>query len=68
MLAEVGCSVHEIMPVTGHKSITEVERYTGEASQKKLATAAILKLEHNTNRTESGKRPRVASGEQTPSS
>ena len=54
-LAEAGCSVHEIMSITGHKSITEVERYTREASQKKLATAAILKLEQNANRTESGK-------------
>jgi len=66
-LAEAGCSVHEIMSITGHKSITEVERYTREASQKKLATAAILKLEQNANRTESGKHPPVASGKQKPS-
>jgi integrase len=68
MLTEAGCSVHEIMSVTGHKSITEVERYTREASQKKLATAAILKLEQNANRTESGKHLPVASGKQKPSS
>lgn len=55
------------MSITGHKSITEVERYTREAGQKKLATAAILKLEQNANRTESGKRPHVASGKQKPS-
>jgi hypothetical protein len=54
------------MSITGHKSIAEVERYTREASQKKLATAAILKLEQNTNRTDGGKRPPVASGKQIP--
>jgi hypothetical protein len=31
-LAEAGCSVHEIMSVTGHKSLAEVERYTKAAS------------------------------------
>jgi len=68
MLAEASYSVHEIMSVTGHKSVTEVERYTREASQKKLATAAILKLEQNAIRTESGKRPPLASGKQKLSS
>ena len=55
MLAEAGCSVHEIMSVTGHKSLAEIERYTREASQKKLATAAILRLEQNANRTAGAK-------------
>jgi len=56
MLAEAGCSVHEIMSVTGHKSISEVERYTRSAHQKKLASAAILKLEQNPSGTEIAKR------------
>jgi len=57
MLADAGCSVHEIMSVTGHRSLAEVERYTRAAHQKKLASAAILKLEQNTDRTGSAKRP-----------
>ena len=47
MLAEVGCSTLEIMSITGHRSLPEVERYTKAASQRKLATAAILRLEQN---------------------
>ena len=65
-LAEVGCSVHEIMSVTGHKSMAEVANYTKGAQQKELATAAILKLEQNAKRTASGKRPRPSSGKQKP--
>ena len=58
MLAEVGCSAHQIASVTGHKSLTEIERYTKAADQKRLASAAIHRLERNGNRTASGKRPR----------
>jgi integrase len=62
MLAEAQCSVHEIMSITGHKSLKEVQRYTEAANQKLLASAAILKLERNVKRTSSGKRnrPKVA--------
>lgn len=44
-LASVGCTAHEIMAITGHKSLAEVERYTRDAQMGKLAKAAILKLE-----------------------
>ena len=44
-LAEAGCSANEIMAVTGHKSLAEAERYTREADQARLASAAISKLE-----------------------
>ena len=44
-LAEAGCTVHEIMAVLGHKTLTEAERYTREADQARLATEAIIKLE-----------------------
>ena len=37
-LAERGASAHEIMAVTGHRSLSEVERYTKEANKPKLAT------------------------------
>jgi integrase len=36
-LAEIGCSSHEIMAITGHESISEVQRYTKTAQQKFLA-------------------------------
>lgn len=45
-LAEAGCTVHQIMAVTGHKSIEEVERYTRAASQYANAAAAIERLEN----------------------
>ena len=43
-LAEEGASAHEIMAVTGHQTLEEVERYTREARRKKLADSAISKL------------------------
>ena len=50
-LAEAGCSANEVMSVLGHKTLAEAERYTREADQMKLATAAVLKLEgRNVNR------------------
>jgi integrase len=56
MLAEAGCSAHQIASVTGHRSLKEIERYTRQADQKLLSTAAIHLLEQNRNRTASGKR------------
>jgi integrase len=50
-LAEAGCTAHEIMAVLGHKTLSEAERYTREADQAQLATAAVAKLEgRNANR------------------
>ena len=40
-LAEAGCTAHEIMSISGHKSIKEVERYTKSVSQKALAQRAM---------------------------
>jgi enterobacteria phage integrase len=44
-LAEAGCTAHEIMSVLGHKTLAEAERYTREADQVQLASAAVAKLE-----------------------
>lgn len=41
LLAEAGCTPHQIMAITGHKTLVEVERYTRAAAQKKLAVAAM---------------------------
>jgi integrase len=43
-LAERGATAHEIMAITGDKSLEEVERYTRAARQAKLADAAMAKL------------------------
>lgn len=40
-MAEAHKTPHEIMSVTGHKTIAEVERYTKAVSQKKLAASAM---------------------------
>lgn len=39
-MAESGKSAHEIMAITGHKSLSEVERYTRAANQEALAVRA----------------------------
>ena len=44
-LAEAGCSASEIMSVGGWRNIREVETYVAAASQKKLAEAAMAKLD-----------------------
>lgn len=43
-LAEAGCSNHEIMSITGHKTMHEVERYTRAVRQAGLAKEAMAKV------------------------
>jgi len=43
-LAEMGCTPHEIMAVTGHRTLKEVDRYTREAAQRLLAASAFDRL------------------------
>lgn len=43
-LAEHGASAHEIMAITGHRSLAEVERYTRAARKATLADAAMARL------------------------
>ncbi|BCK74615.1 phage related integrase [Acetobacter aceti NRIC 0242] len=43
-LAEAGCSPHEIAAITGHKTLSEVSRYTRAASQQKMAETSVKKL------------------------
>jgi integrase/recombinase XerD len=47
-LAEGGASTLEIMSVTGHRSLSEVERYTREAGRKTLAESAMAKFKPRT--------------------
>jgi len=46
-LAEAGCTAHQIAAITGHKTLREVERYTKEANQARLAVAAFATLKEN---------------------
>ena len=49
-LAEAGTSAHEIMAVTGHKTLAEVQRYTESATREGLADSAMGKLIARPNR------------------
>lgn len=43
-LANAGCSAHEVMSITGHKTLSMVQLYTASADQERLATAAVIRL------------------------
>ncbi|RRH74819.1 tyrosine-type recombinase/integrase [Falsigemmobacter faecalis] len=43
-LAEAGCTPHQIMAISGHKSLSEVTRYTAAANRRDLALQAIATL------------------------
>jgi integrase len=43
-LAEAGCSAHQIAAISGHLSLSEVQRYTKAADQARLARAAMEML------------------------
>jgi integrase len=44
MLAHLGCTPHEIQAWSGHKTLTEVERYTKAVEQDRLARNAFDKI------------------------
>jgi integrase len=48
-LAEAGCTAHEIMSISGHTSLREVQRYTAAADQVRLARAAMQKSKARTS-------------------
>lgn len=43
-MAEAGCSPHQIASITGHKTLSEIERYTRAVDQSRLARDAVLKI------------------------
>jgi len=43
-LAEIGCSANQIASITGHASLSEVQRYTKAADRKRMAREAMSKL------------------------
>jgi integrase len=44
MLAEAGCTPHQIASITGHKTLAMVQKYSKGAEQRRLATEAMAKL------------------------
>ena len=42
-LAEDGNTAHELMAISGHKTLTEVQRYTADADKKRLADSGMAK-------------------------
>jgi integrase len=54
-LAEAGCTPHEIMAISGHKSLAEVTRYTEAASRAPLAAGAMRTIAKLKRRTQNGK-------------
>jgi integrase len=50
-LAEAQCSTKQIAAITGHKTLSEVERYTRDADQGHLADSAMDKLQEAESRT-----------------
>ena len=50
-LAELGASDAEIQALLGHQTRQMAERYTKKANQKRLADAAVMRLEKGWNRS-----------------
>lgn len=44
VLAQNGCSTHEIAAITGHKSLAMIALYTASVQQEKLAASAVLRF------------------------
>jgi integrase len=48
-LAEAGCTAHEIMSISGHKTLKEVTRYTSAVDRRELAKSAMAKTGSGTS-------------------
>ena len=57
-LAEAGCTAHEIMAISGHKTLAEVTRYTVAANRLQLAERAVASLDGTKTRTKVSNRAR----------
>ena len=54
-LADAGCTTHELAAISGHKTLSEVERYTKGADQARLARAAMEGIGDQSVKPEPGK-------------
>jgi integrase len=43
-LADAGCTTHELAAISGHKTLSELQRYTQASNQAKLANAAMGRM------------------------
>jgi integrase len=50
-LAEAGNTTHELMAISGHKTLSEVQRYTDDADRKRLAESGMAKRQGQTMNT-----------------
>ena len=50
-LAELGCSHHEIMAISGWKTLKEVQHYTKSARRQILADSGMQRLQKDLNET-----------------
>jgi integrase len=48
-IAEAGGTAHELMAISGHKTLSEVQRYTSAADKKRLAESGMAKMRERTN-------------------
>ena len=53
-LAHAGCTAPEIMAVSGHSSLSEVQKYISAVEQDRLAEAAMVKRAAGSNRVQTG--------------
>jgi integrase len=61
-LAEAGCTTHQIMSITGHQALKEIETYTREARRKLLAQQAMGRLEQQSGNTLTAKVATLSDG------
>lgn len=47
-LAEAGCTAHQIMAISGHATLAEVERYTRAVEQARMAETAMARIKPRT--------------------
>jgi len=66
MLAEVGCSTHEIASITGHRALKQIEAYTASREPEDHGDGCDPQLERNAKGTADAKRPRRVSAKQKP--
>lgn len=51
--AEKGMTAHELMALSGHKTLTEVQRYTEKADKKRLASSGMAKMRDQSENSDS---------------
>jgi integrase len=62
-LADAGCTAHEIAAISGHKTLSEVQRYTNAADQARLAKAAMERMGNQSVKPEPGEVSKPLSGQ-----